>query len=108
MVTMIVEIHIPLVATPGLTAGEYQFPWIDQVDQYIGELDPSTGAQGYDDGEELGHDYVFFLTGDDEARVLRVAGEVAGLDGVPDGVYAVVTDDQHDMGDGRRVELPTS
>jgi hypothetical protein len=47
-------------------------------------------------------------TGQDDERLLRVAREVAALDGVPDGVYAVVTDDQHDMGDGRRVELPTT
>jgi hypothetical protein len=107
-VTPIVEIHIPLVAAPGLAPGEYPFPWIDQVDQYIGELDPSSGAQGYDDGEELGDDYVFFITGDHEDRLLSVAGEVAALSGVPSGVYAVITDDQHDMGDGRRVELPTT
>jgi hypothetical protein len=105
-VTKIVEIHIPLVATPGLPASEYQYPWIFQVDQYIEGLNPSTGAQGYDDGEEFGDDYVFFITGDDDDQLLRVASEVAAQDGVPKGVYAVVTDDQHDMGDGRRVELP--
>jgi hypothetical protein len=106
MAKKIIEIHIPLVATPGLSAGQHQFPWIDQVESYVEELDPATGAEYYDDGEELGDDYIFFITGQDEQRLLQVAGRIVALAGVPAGGYAVVTDDQSDMGEGRRVELP--
>ena len=54
------------------------------------ELDPSTGAEAYDGGEELGNDYVFFITGQDDERLLRVAREVGALDGVPGGEGANV------------------
>jgi hypothetical protein len=104
----IVEIHIPLVATPGLSPSEHQYPWIDHVDSFVQELDPDTGAEYYDDGEEFGDDYVFFITGQDEQELLHVARRAATLPGVPAGGYAIVTDDQSDMGQGRRVELPVS
>ncbi|GCD19131.1 hypothetical protein ACFO3K_18655 [Cellulomonas algicola] len=45
------------------------------------------------------------VTGDDEATLVAVAGTVARHPGVPDGVYARVTDDEADMGTGRRVEV---
>jgi|GEM_PF-4435967 len=41
--------------------------------------------------------------------LLRVASEVAALDRVPAGAFAMVTDDEaEEFGMGRRVELPLS
>jgi len=53
---LLVEIHVPL--TPShVPAGEYPFPWIDSVMEYLFELDGSKGEM-YDDGEEWGHEYL--------------------------------------------------
>ena len=102
----IVEIHVPLTPDPDIAPGAYPFPWIDDIEETL-ELGAEDGTyEVYDDGEELGDEYVFFITGDDEADLLLVATQVANLAGVPDGTFAVVTDeDQQDLGTGRRVEL---
>ncbi|MER5454878.1 hypothetical protein ABT008_08845 [Micromonospora sp. NPDC002389] len=101
---MIVEIHVPLVAAPG-RADEDGFPWIDEVDDLLVDLEDDLGIEVYDDGEEFGDAYVFFVTGADEATLLTAARRVAALDGVPPGVVAVVTDDEAgEMGTGRRVD----
>ncbi|MEE1759649.1 MULTISPECIES: hypothetical protein [unclassified Streptomyces] len=61
----------------------------------------------YDDGEEYGEAYIFFITGAAEEDLLAVAARTAGLPGIPGGVFAVVTNDEADeIGLGRRVELP--
>lgn len=106
MTQPIVEIHVPLTPDPDVPAGEYPFPWIDDIEETL-----EIGADGgryevYDDGEELGDEYVFFITGEEEAELLAAATQVVNLAGVPDGAFAVVTDeDQQDLGTGRRVEL---
>jgi hypothetical protein len=104
----VVEIHVPLIAAPGLSAHEYQFPWIDEVEELLADLDEDAhGAQEFDDGEEWGDAYIFFITGSDEDAVLTVASDVAELDGVPAGAIAVVThEDAAEFGLGRRVQLP--
>jgi hypothetical protein len=106
MTQPIVEIHVPLVPDPDLPPGAYPFPWIDDIEETL-ELGAEDGEyEIYDDAEELGDEYVFFLTGDDERALLVVATQVANLAGVPDGTFAVVTDeDQQDLGTGRRVDL---
>lgn len=104
MADLIVEIHVPLTPTPGLGANDYAFPWIDDIEAYLGELDGSDGEM-YDDGEELGDEYLFFVSGAPEADLIQVARRVARLDGVPKGVYAVVNDSEGDMGEGSRVNL---
>ncbi|MFE7213723.1 hypothetical protein ACFY0A_33840 [Streptomyces sp. NPDC001698] len=61
----------------------------------------------HDEGEEYGEAYVFFITGAAEEDLLAVACHVAGLPGIPSGVFAMVTDDEaEEIGLGRRVELP--
>ena len=104
MSELVVAIHVPLTPTPGLGPDDYPYPWIDDVEAYLGELDGSDG-EVWDDGEELGEDYVFFVSGAPEADLVRLAKRVSRLDGVPDGAYAVVTDSEGDMGEGRRVNL---
>jgi hypothetical protein len=105
----IVEIHIPLVPAEGLAPGSYPFPWIEQVEDFLSELEDEGTAEVYDDGEEHGDVYVFFITGADEAALLAAASRVATLSGVPAGAFAMVTDDEApEFGMGRRVDLPVS
>lgn len=104
MADLVVEIHVPLTAAPGRAQGDYPYPWIDDVEEYLAELDGSEGGV-YDDGEELGEEYVFFVSDAPEAELIQLARRVSKLEGVPDGVYAVVTDAEGDPGQGRRVEL---
>jgi hypothetical protein len=109
MPQMVVEIHVPLLATPGLAGDEYPFPWIDDIHDFLADLDEEGDVQEYDDGEEDGDVYIFFITGGSESAVLRVAAEVVALDRVPAGAFAMVTDDEaEEFGMGRRVALPQS
>ncbi|MBB2948956.1 hypothetical protein FB565_008742 [Actinoplanes lutulentus] len=103
MAEIIVEIHVPLTPTPGGP----QFPWIETVEDFLVELEDEGAAESYDEGEEFGDNYVFFITGGTEKALLAAASRVATLDGVPPGAFALVTDDEADeMGVGRRVDLP--
>ena len=131
MAQLIVEIHIPLVETRGgLLAGpepdleiepgaelevergaglglEVEFSWIAAVEEYLVKREESGEFEVYDDGESLGGDYLFFLTGADEQTLLSIAADVARLPGIPTGAYAIVTDDEADeLGAGRREPLP--
>ncbi|MFU8852813.1 hypothetical protein ACNAW0_17770 [Micromonospora sp. SL1-18] len=109
MPTMVVEIHVPGVAAPGLAEHEYQFPWIDDVQDFLDDLDEQGDVQEFDDGEEYGDVYIFFITGTSEEALLAVASEVAALDRVPAGAFAMVTNDEaEEFGMGRRVDLPVS
>jgi hypothetical protein len=82
----VVEIHVPLTPLIGLPEGEDPFPWIDEVMDYITEVDERGEAALYD--------------------LLTVAARIADLPGVPAGVYAMVTDDEaEEFGQGRRVDL---
>jgi hypothetical protein len=102
----VVEIHVPLTPLIGLPEGEDPFPWIDEVMDYITEVDERGEAALYDDGGEFGEVYVFLINAASEDRLLSVAARIADLPGVPAGVYAVVTDDEaEEFGIGRRVEL---
>lgn len=103
MADLLVEIHVPLTPTE-VPDGEYPFPWIDTVMEFLFELDGSKG-EIYDDGEELGDEYLFFVHGAPETDLITLAREVANLPGVPSGVYATVTDTEADMGGGTRTEL---
>lgn len=103
MTELLVEIHVPL--TPSdVPEGEYRFPWIDTVMEYLLDLDGDRGEM-YDDGEELGDEYLFFVSGASESDLISLARQVANLPGVPTGVYATVTDTEADLGGGRRVDL---
>ncbi len=108
MAEIVVEIHVPLVSPPGLPAGAWPFPWIRVVDDFLADLEDRGEAEVFDEGEEFGRAYAFFITGPDLNRLLAVANRVAALPGIPSGAFAVVTDDEaEEMGRGRRVKLPT-
>lgn len=103
----IVEIHIPLVPTPGLPVDAYPFPWIERIEDFLVGLDEEGQVEVPDDGEQYDDNYVFFIAGADEDVLLAAASRVAALDGVPAGAFAMVTrDDAEEMGLGRHVDLP--
>lgn len=95
---LLVEIHIPMTAD-----GE----WIDDVGDYMIDLEEELGLEEYDDGEEFGDVYIFFIAGAAERTLLTAASRVATRAGVPAGAFAVVTDtNAPQYGLGRRVPLP--
>jgi hypothetical protein len=114
---LIVEIHVPAINTgssPGTTwprssvtvTEDYPYHWIGEIEAYLAERADDVGFELYDDGEEVGDHYLFFLTRASETTLLAVAAEVAALPGVPRGAFAIVTDDESDEpGVGRRVPL---
>ncbi|MFF4308426.1 hypothetical protein [Streptomyces sp. NPDC001601] len=104
---MVVEIHVPLVPTPDLPDGAYPFPWIEEIENFLFSLEDRGGVEVFDDGEDDGDAYVFFVTGASEQDLLAVASRVATLPGVPAGSVAVVSNDEaEEFGLGRRVALP--
>lgn len=104
LMEIVVEIHVPLREAAGTAEGFYPLPWIDQIEDFLAEQE---AAEVYDDGEEYGEAYVFFITGAAEEDLLAVASRVASLAGIPSGVFAMVTSDEaEEIGLGRRVELP--
>ncbi|MFF4309687.1 hypothetical protein [Streptomyces sp. NPDC001507] len=101
MPTVVVEIHVPLLPTPGLPDGSYPFPWIEEVEDFLGDVEV------FDEGEEDGDVYVFFVSRAGEGDLLAVASRVATLPGVPAGAVAVISNDEaEEFGLGRRVALP--
>jgi hypothetical protein len=95
---LLVEIHIPMTAD-----GE----WIDDVGDFMIDLEEELGLQEYDDGEEFGDVYLFFVAGASERTLLAAASRVATRTGVPAGAFAMVTDtNAPQYGMGRRVNLP--
>ena len=106
MPELIVEVHIPLTPDPTVADGDYAFPWIDEVTQSLHEAVEDGDLELYDDEEEHNDNYVFFLSGADEATLLGAAGRLATMPGVPTGVFAVVTDSEAEsIGEGRRVDI---
>ncbi|MEV0001083.1 hypothetical protein AB0H28_02200 [Micromonospora sp. NPDC050980] len=65
MAGLIVEVHVPLVPATGLAADAYPFPWIDDVETFLAELEGTIDV--LDEGEECGDVYVFAVGGADEA-----------------------------------------
>jgi hypothetical protein len=95
---LLVEIHIPMTAD-----GE----WIDDVGDFMIDLEEELGLEEYDDGEEFGDVYLFFIAGASERTLLAAASRVATRAGVPAGAFAMVTDtNAPQYGMGRRVNLP--
>lgn len=105
MADLVVEVHVPLTPTPGLQDGDYQYPWIEDVEEFMETLEGSADGEEYDSGEELGQEYLFFLAGAPESRLIVLAQQIANLPTVPAGVYVTVNDSEGDMGEGRRVDL---
>lgn len=97
-----VEIHVPL--APSGEDGPHR--WIDDIEDFLYGLDEQGVIEVFDDGEQWGSVYIFFIAGASETRMLDVAARVAALDGVPAGVSAWITDEKAaDFGMGRRVEV---
>jgi hypothetical protein len=95
---VLVEIHIPVTADD---------EWIDDVGDFMIDLEEELGLEEYDDGEEFGDVYIFFIAGAPERTLLAAASRVATRKGVPAGAFAMVTDtDAPQFGMGRRVKLP--
>ncbi|MEU6526481.1 hypothetical protein ABZ892_27535 [Streptomyces sp. NPDC046924] len=106
MPTMVVEIHVPLLPTPDLPEDAYPFPWIEEVEDFLCNLEDRSDVEVFDDGEQHEDAYVFFLTGAGEQELLAAASRVATLPGVPAGAFAVVSDDEaEEFGLGRRIAL---
>ena len=103
---LLVEIHIPLVVDPTVPEDEDQFPWIEDITEYLLDLDEGDEAAMYDDGEEFGDVYVFTINTADEQTLLNIANRIANRSGVPTGVFAMVTSVEADgYGEGRKVEI---
>ncbi|EDY56543.1 aspartyl/glutamyl-tRNA amidotransferase subunit B [Streptomyces sviceus ATCC 29083] len=98
---------MPLLPTPDLPDGSYPFPWIEDVEDFLSGLEDQGDVEVFDEGEEDGDLYVFFVTGAGERDLLAVASRVATLPGVPAGAVAVLSNDEaEEFGLGRRVVLP--
>ncbi|MDY7088731.1 MAG: hypothetical protein SYR96_26950 [Actinomycetota bacterium] len=96
---VMVEIHFP-------GTGDDD-EWIDDVGDYMIDLEDEFGVEEYEDSERIGDEVVFFLAGSRERTLLAAASRVAVRDGVPTGAYAMVTDTAAaEVGMGRRVKLP--
>ena len=94
-----VEIHFPVVAEDD--------EWIDDVGDFMIDLEEELGLEEYEEGEPFGDGYVFFLAGANERTLLAAASRVATRKGVPPGAYAMVSDTAAPkFGLGRRVGLP--
>jgi hypothetical protein len=109
MSELVVEVHVPLTRSVELDEGDYAFPWIDDVSEFVASLDEMPrydGATMHDDPEEWEGHYLFFVAGAPEVALLRVANDISQLPGVPVGTFAMVTySDAATYGEGTRVEL---
>lgn len=112
MSEMVLEIHVPLTRAPGasdeLDEDEYAFPWIDEIETLLAELDEP--LEEHDAAEEWSNELgepeiLFFVTGGTEEELLAVARRIARLPAVPTGVYASEAEPGGEFGEGRRIEL---
>ena len=95
---LLVEIHVPMTD---------DLEWIDDIGDYLIDLEEELGLEEYDDGEQYGDVYIFFIAGASEKTLLAAASRVATREGVPEGAFAMVTDtNAPQFGRGRRVNLP--
>ena len=106
---LVVEVHVPLTKSAELEEGEYAFPWIDDISEFVASLDETPkydGATMHDDPEEWEGHYLFFVSGASEDALLRAANDISQMSGVPVGTFAMVTDSvASTYGEGTRVEL---
>ncbi|MEU9889691.1 hypothetical protein [Sphaerisporangium sp. NPDC051011] len=107
MASTVVEIHVPLRETPGLAATDYPFPWIDEIEEFLYDLELQGQIKVFDDGEQDGEVYVFFIAGADEETLLLAASLAVTRDRVPADAFAMITDDEApEFGLGHRIDLP--
>lgn len=104
--TLVVEVHLPLTPDTTITEGENPFPWIDDVSEFVADLDASGEAFVVDEGDEFDGCYVVVITGAEESTLLGIAGRLATLPGAPTGVFAMVTNDEaEEFGTGTRIDI---
>lgn len=97
---LVFEVHVP-------STDNFPHPWVDAIEEYLGGLDGSDGEES-DEPESLEDEYLYFLAGAPEARLIENATRIARLPGVPAGVYVTVSDAEGDMGESRRIDLKTN
>ena len=96
----VLEFRIPMTPTPGVPEDEYQFPWIDDLQEAVTELVDAGVLEEDDSAEQLDDDYVFYLTGASEDRLIAAANRLSILDQVPAGAYAITPSGERvDLGD---------
>ncbi|WP_423919644.1 hypothetical protein ACPEEZ_12705 [Frigoribacterium sp. 2-23] len=79
---LVVEVHLPIDADGGSADS------IDRIEEFLSRH----ADQWFDDGEEVGDDFVWPLSNGSRAELLELAADIAALPGLPDGLFAVVTD----------------
>lgn len=72
MCDLVAEVHVPLVADPAVSSGEYAYPWLLELDEYFDDMDERAG-EVFDDSEELDDENDYFLTGQAESVLLQTA-----------------------------------
>lgn len=107
MPELVVEVHIPLTPGEGIRKDEYPFPYLETIESFLFGLDEAEGGgEMFDDGEELDGEYLYFVWQAPESELIALARRIAALPGVPEGVYAVITDSEsEEMGKGTKVNL---
>ncbi|MFI7064561.1 hypothetical protein ACIBL3_26460 [Kribbella sp. NPDC050124] len=84
---LVVEIHVPLIATgapigstwprsSAIVPDDVDCPWIFEVDEYLAERSEKEQFEVFDDGEEFGDAYLYFITGAGEAGELGTGRRV--------------------------------
>ena len=91
MSELLVEIHVPLVATAGDAGDAADLSWIDDVEELLFGLEDQGRGEVYDDGEEFGDEYVFFVWNAPEIDLVGIA-RVPGQTGLDWGhAFAAIT-----------------
>lgn len=101
----LIEVHIPLVPAV-VPEGQYPYPYLESIEDFLFRLDGQGRGEMYDDGEEHDGEYLFFLADASEEVLLDLARQLKALPGVPPETYAIVsTKDAEEWGVGRRVDV---
>jgi len=106
VVSLIVEVHVPLAPERHAIEDDDVFPWIDEVIEFVLHLEDEGSLEMWDDGEEWDAHFVFTLGDAPEADLLAAAYSIAALPGVPSGVFAIVSDSgAEEYGVGSRIDI---
>jgi hypothetical protein len=104
----VVVLYIPLMPTLGLPEREYEFPWIEDVENFLDDVDWDQESDGEEDAGV--NCYTFFLEGKKTDELLALASQISQLPRVPSGCYALVTTEEvltgEEDGVEKRFDLP--
>ena len=96
---LVVEVHLPF-ADDGDSADLAGS--VDRIEEFLA----AHADHWFDDGEELDGEYVWPLSNGTRSELLELAADIAALPGLPDTVFAVVTDsDDLFSDDGEAIPL---